>query len=240
MNSTPSAWPSQLRLRGQAAAPEGPVDMTAMYVMHHGFRRDLDVFVPAVRQTPIGDRGAWRALAERWESFGALLSHHHHGEDTGVWPVLRRRVGPTERSVLEVMETEHDAIDPLLEACRQGFSRLAESADADARAALAVRLVAAREQLRLHLTHEEVGAVPLIQQYFSPEEWRHIEEEHFRRGLGLSQLAALVPWAVQGLPREVRGRVMLSAGVRFRLVYRTTRHGFARRERRAFRYVRDG
>ena len=45
----PQAWPRQLRLPGQAAAPEGPVDMQTMYLMHHAFRRDLDSFAAAVR-----------------------------------------------------------------------------------------------------------------------------------------------------------------------------------------------
>ena len=34
----------QLRLPGQTAAHEGPVDMHMMYVMHHAFRRDLAAF----------------------------------------------------------------------------------------------------------------------------------------------------------------------------------------------------
>ena len=36
-----SGAPGQLLLAGQAAAPDGPVDLTMMWAMHHGFRRDL-------------------------------------------------------------------------------------------------------------------------------------------------------------------------------------------------------
>ena len=39
--TTDLGHPRQLRLPGQTAAPDGPVDMTIMYVMHHAFRRDL-------------------------------------------------------------------------------------------------------------------------------------------------------------------------------------------------------
>jgi hypothetical protein len=46
-------WPRQLVLPGQTAAPDGPVDMRNMYVMHHAFRRDLDAFVEACRRTPV-------------------------------------------------------------------------------------------------------------------------------------------------------------------------------------------
>ncbi len=45
MTTRSSTWPRQLRLPGQVAAPEGPIDMVTMYVMRHAFRRDLDAFV---------------------------------------------------------------------------------------------------------------------------------------------------------------------------------------------------
>ena len=48
----------QIHLPGQAAAPAGPVDMTAMFVMHWAFRRDLDRFAAAVIRTPVEDRAA--------------------------------------------------------------------------------------------------------------------------------------------------------------------------------------
>ena len=47
--TTDLGHPRQLRLPGQTAAPDGPVDMTIMYVMHHAFRRDLAAFAMAVR-----------------------------------------------------------------------------------------------------------------------------------------------------------------------------------------------
>lgn len=44
------AYPVQLRLPGQAGAPEGPVDPFMMYVIHHFFRRELADF--AASHTP--------------------------------------------------------------------------------------------------------------------------------------------------------------------------------------------
>ena len=57
------------------------------------------------------------------------------------------------------MEAEHEEIDPLLEACAAGFARMAARADEDSRAALAVRLRAARESLGRHLAHEETDTM---------------------------------------------------------------------------------
>src|SRR4051794_29381499 len=77
-----------LLLPGQAAAPEGPADLTMMYVLHHAFRRDLDDFVAAAGRLPISDRDAWRRLSERWRTFGILLHDHHAKEDDYLWPLL--------------------------------------------------------------------------------------------------------------------------------------------------------
>ena len=57
----------QWRLPRQAAAPEGPVDVKMMYVMHHAFRRDLVMFAEAAAVTPADDREVWRALSRRWQ-----------------------------------------------------------------------------------------------------------------------------------------------------------------------------
>ena len=109
------------------------------------------------------ERSTWRALAERWELFATTLHHHHSGEDAGLWPALMARADEEGRATLEAMEAEHAEIDPVLTACTAGFARLAEQPDEDARAALAVRLVAARESLGRHLRHEETEAITLVQ-----------------------------------------------------------------------------
>ena len=160
MTTDTTNWPEQIRLPGQTAAHPGPIDMTMMYVMHHAFRRDLEAFATAAGTTPAADRRAWRAMAARWETFSWALHHHHSGEDAGLWPALMDRADDEGRATLEAMEAEHSEIDPILEACATGFERLAEHTDEDARAALAVRLVAARERLAEHLKHEETEAMP--------------------------------------------------------------------------------
>ena len=55
--------------------------MRMMYVMHHAFRRDLDLFSAAVRNTPAAERGTWALLGERWELFAEVLHEHHTVED---------------------------------------------------------------------------------------------------------------------------------------------------------------
>lgn len=235
MTTAPVPWPTQLHLPGQVAAPEGPIPMDMMYVMHHAFRRDLNRFVEAVRATPAGDQATWRRLEERWDLFATVLHKHHSGEDAGLWPWLLEHAEPDEVATLEAMEAEHAEIDPLLEACRAGLRRLATTADEDARAALAVRMVAARDCLARHLAHEETDAIGIVQRRMTPEVWARIDAEHFQKETKLGFVAQVVPWAVDGLPREVRERMFGEPGGRvFRLLWLLTRRRYHQRERLAF------
>ena len=230
----------QLTLPGQAAAPEGPVDLAGMFLMHHGFRRDLDNFVRIVPQAELGDRARWKALARRWRFFSIVLHKHHSGEDAGLWPLLLDRVdaaGDTAaRATLEAMEAEHADIDPLLESCGQGFDRLAAAADDDARAALEVRLVAARQILGEHLAHEEADALPLVQRYLSQRDWELLERDHFSAGYSAAESLKAVCWVLDGLPEHAREALfrLPAAGV-LRLPWRLVlRPLYARSERRMF------
>jgi hemerythrin-like domain-containing protein len=231
-----AARPRQLRLPGQAAAPEGPIDMQTMYLMHHAFRRDLDLFADAVRGTPVADRDTWRLLAGRWELFAEVLHKHHTAEDDLIWPVVVGLGEPGDVAVLEAMEAEHEEIDPLLESCGAGFHRLARHADEDARAALAVRVCAARESLRRHLAHEETEAIAIIQRLIDTARWAEIEAG-IGKGASLREAVRTVPWVGYGVPREALERVLRDVPTPFRVIWSLTRRGFARREARTFRFA---
>ena len=241
MTATPQqdTWPRQLRLAGQADAPEGPVDMSMMYLMHHAFRRDLAAFARAVPRTPLSDAPVWRLLLRRWEVFAEVLHHHHHGEDTWLWPALRERADASEQETLRAMEAEHEEIDPLLTTCLAGLRLLATGqGTADARAALAVRLTAARESLGRHLAHEEHDAMRILQLHLTPEEVEAIDV-HFAEGLEPRRLLALVPWALHEVPEDVRRDLRRRARPAQRVVWRLTRRRFERLDRRAFRHAGD-
>ncbi len=227
---------------GQVAAPDGPVDMTIMYAMHHAFRRDLAAFAEAVAGTPIGDGATWRALHDRWRWFARFLHAHHTGEDSGLWPVLLEKVDQAGdaagRAVLEAMEAEHAEIDPLLEACGEGFARLAGRPNDDVRAALEVRLVAARERLGRHLDHEERDALAIMQRHVTQADWLKIDAEHFKPHFPPRVMLAAIPWIMHGLSADAqRACVRSGGGTVVGLVWRLfLRRPFARRERAAFRH----
>lgn len=233
-----SDWPAQLRLPGQAAAPEGPVDVHMMYVAHFCFRRDLTAFASAAAATPLADRRTWSALAKRWDLFATVLHHHHQGEDAGLWPLLAERADEEGRATLAAMEAEHDEIDPILDACSTGFARLAVAADPDTRNALVVRLCAGRESLGRHLAHEESSAMVLVQELLTQDDWDRLEAEHFRpKQVSPMFILCVVPWIAYGLPSSAREVLLAHASLGGRLLWRLTRGWFRRGERRAFRYL---
>jgi hypothetical protein len=235
---------SQLLLPGQAAAPDGPVDLTTMFLMHRGFRRDLEHFGRAVPATPVGDGRTWAALAQRWEEFASILHGHHTGEDAGLWPLLLERVdaaGDLEgRATLEAMSAEHQRIDPLLDSCAAGFQRMARAPDAAARQELARNLAAASEHLGAHLAHEERDALQLVQTHLSRDDWQRVSVEYFEKPLTTRQLMRVAAWGLQDLPPEGVDRLRRgdSKGPVLILMWRLLlRRPFQRRERRAFRYA---
>src|SRR4029077_13881131 len=91
------------------------LDMSMMFAMHDALRRELAaVGRIAVRQD--GDPGQLLRGALGWELFKKFLLVHHQAEDDALWPALRTRAaGQPDRLVLvDAMEQEHAAIDPLL------------------------------------------------------------------------------------------------------------------------------
>lgn len=239
-NSAPTAVP-QLMLPGQAAAPGGPIDMTVMYVMHHGFRRDLTRFADAVPATPLDDRATWSALAARWALMAGVLVHHHTAEDNGVWPVLLDRADPDEVSQLLAMEDEHSQLDPALDAVAEGLAGLADGSrpsGAQARSAVADDVETARTLLFHHLAHEERDAIRIIQRHLSEQEWQDIERSHFQRRPAPASVRFLVPWFLDDVPREHIRTIVRTVGAPVALIWRLSRRSYERRENRAFRYTR--
>ena len=231
-------------LPGQAAAPAGPADLTMMYVLHHGFRRDLARFVVAARRTPLTDLPTWAALLERWDLFALLLHDHHHKEDEYVWPLLRAAVDgagdAAGAEVLDAMEAEHATIDPLLESVRATLERLSQATDAGARDTLEGLLVSTQKVLDHHLGHEERDAIALLQRYVTADDWAELERTRLRGGLGPGDLLRLLPWSVQDLPGPVAADLLTEAGLPFRLMLRLGRRRFERLDDAAFAHVPAG
>lgn len=230
-----TGWPPQVLLPGQAAAPEGPLDLTMLYVVHHALRRDLAALAVAVRSTPVEDRAGWRRLSGRFDLFSAAWHYHQRACDTGLWSLLAARDERHGRRLAALLAAEHGRAEHVVDSCASAFTRLAEAGDQDALAALVVRLAACRQSLARQLVHAETEALPLVQQLVAPTEWAQVLTEQFApRHLPMSTLLTVVPWAVSDLPGHARLRLLTAQPWPLRLAWRLGRRSFARRERRTF------
>jgi len=241
MSTTHTTRPAdvpQLLLPRQVAAPEGPVDVKMMYVMHHAFRRDLVMFAEASAATPASDRQVWTALAKRWAVFSEILHHHHSGEDAGLWPWLMRVSSESERATLDAMEAEHAQIDPILSACARGFEQITARPDQEAADFLAEQLAAARDTLLAHMGHEETEAMALVQKYMTQQDWDHVVENNFDKKVEPRLMLAAVPWIGHELPRSAVDELLAEAGLPMKVIWLATRRRFERLDAVATRHVR--
>jgi hemerythrin-like domain-containing protein len=206
MTTTRTRAASQLMLPGQAAAPDGPIDLAAMYLMHRAFRRDLDAFTRVTAATAAADRKRWRRLERRFRLFADVLHKHHSGEDRGLWPLLHER--GADATVLDALEAEHAGIDPLLAACGHDLAGLAAgTAGGDVQEGLAARTAELRDLLSAHLGHEERDGMALVQQHLTPEDWDRLDREFFGAEYRPRDIPAVLGWVMSGLSREAARRL---------------------------------
>lgn len=156
-------------------------DMIMMYVIHDALRRDLEHLTRAVesRATISPDRRP--GIDSGWQLFKFQLHHHHTGEDVALWPIVRPRLAgrPEDLELLDVMETEHARIGPVvaeidaaLEDQESGADRLAEAT------------ALFRRELVEHLAHEERDAAPVIESVMTRQDWKAFSR-HQEKSVGL-------------------------------------------------------
>jgi hemerythrin-like domain-containing protein len=222
----------QLLLPGQAAAPEGPVDIAPMYLMHRAFRRDLAAFADVVPTVAVEDRARWALIAGRFDFFAHVLHKHHSGEDRAMWPLLAERgADPT---VLDALEGEHAGIDPLLTGIAAGLRALADgTGDEATRGRLADTTEQLRDGLGAHLAHEERDGMALVQRHLTQEDWDRLDREEFSKDYTPREVPAVLGWVLSGLSPE-HARRLPGANALFLAFGRWMARRFERREARIF------
>jgi hemerythrin-like domain-containing protein len=228
--------PTQLLLEGQYAAPDGPVDLAAMYLMHRAFRRDLTLFARVADVVPTSDRRRWQLVARRFEFFATVLHKHHHAEDIALWPLLAER--GADATVLDALEAEHAVIDPLLTSVATDLQALTDgSGNETTRLRLARTTVELRDALTTHLAHEESDGMTLVQRHLTNEDWLRLDEEVFKKDYSPREIPAVAGWVASGLPTEAVRR-MPGASELLVTLARFMGRRFARRDARIFGEVR--
>jgi len=238
MTATARGSVPQLLLPGQAAAPEGPVDIAPMYLMHCAFRRDLHAFADVVPTVPVADRPRWAAIARRFEFFGTVLHKHHRGEDIAMWPLLAER--GADSAVLDALEAEHAGIDPLLTSASADLAALADgTGDEATRGPLAATVAQLRDGLCAHLAHEERDGMALVQKHLTQEDWDRLDREVFAKDYTPREVPAVLGWVLSGLAPE-HARRLPGANPLLLAFGRWMARRFDRREARVFGTVPRG
>src|SRR5439155_14410575 len=120
-----------------------------------------------------------------------------------LWPPMRKALGEDSDGValLDAMEAEHAAIDPLLAAIDAAL------ADRDAGPQQLGELTdTLAGSLRKHLDHEESEGLALIDATVTEEQWQAFGAEHGKRIVGDAQ--RYMPWMLDGATPEVTAAVL--------------------------------
>ncbi|OAR22556.1 hypothetical protein A8W25_23340 [Streptomyces sp. ERV7] len=178
-------------------ATEGRVqpDLTLMYATHDAFRRDLGLLAAAARENGTAPGSAFRT---GWETFQTFLTIHHTAEDKVLWPLMRAKLAdsPAQLRMLDDMDAEHEAIDPMLEAVEDVLAQRRQDR-------LPALIAAVADKLAHHLDHEERAALPIVLEVLSAQEYDTFGAEQ-RRMLGLKGGALYFPWVLDGASEETK------------------------------------
>lgn len=223
---------------GQTHTAEGDLDLSAIYVVHHGIRRDLRDFELAVPVTPLADTGSWAALRRRWMNLTMALHHHTQVEDVYIWPsITALGAKAAADTILAAVAAEHEQIELLFAAVTQGFDRLVAQPDAPAQRQLASDLSRARKATLTHLAHEEKEALPLMQRHLTVDQWKAAQRAAGKE-YGLADLRFAVPWSAREIPVDQFTTAFAHGGPLVRVLLGLTRRRFEREHRAAFRHLR--
>jgi iron-sulfur cluster repair protein YtfE (RIC family) len=190
-------------------AAHGRVDFVMMYAAHDAFNRDLTRLADAVR----GNRADTPAAAGTWEMFTRQLHVHHTTEDTSLWPPVRAAITqPRDAAVLDAMESEHAALDQLIESVGDALRRRDRNA-------LGARLEQLAAGLAAHTRHEEDEALPIVDRRIGQAGWDRFGKD-IRRVQGISGAAVYLPWVLDGAPDHVGRAVLGILPPPVRVIYR--------------------
>jgi iron-sulfur cluster repair protein YtfE (RIC family) len=177
-------------------------DMTMMFVFHDALRRELERMARATARTDDDPKHILRTAAG-WEMFKAYLHVHHTTEDELLWPPVRASLAPGSdgMALLDAMESEHAAIDPILAAIDDAV------ADPDAGPARLGELTdALATSLRGHLAHEEEEGLPLIDPIITAEQWQAFGAAG-AQGVA-DDVGRFMPWVFDGASPEAAASVL--------------------------------
>jgi hemerythrin-like domain-containing protein len=190
------------------------LDMTMMYAMHDALRRELVRIARISARMDDDPRRILRAAAG-WDMFKTYLRVHHTAEDDALWPVMRGALAnrSADLALLDAMEAEHAAIDPLLQ--RIDATLVAHDSGLRLLGDVVDTLVTT---LNGHLKHEENEGLALIEATLTTEQWENFGAQHGNR-IGMQAAPQYLPWLLDDASAERVERILARMPEPVRLAY---------------------
>jgi hemerythrin-like domain-containing protein len=146
-------------------------DTRDMYMVHTAFRREFGLMPALVRGVAAGDVERVGIVADHITLVADVLHHHHHTEDTHLWPRLLDRAAAELAPVVHTMESQHEGIEKAGAEVSAGVDVWCTNADPRDGAALADALDRFLPMLTEHLELEEQRVLAIIEQHITAAEW---------------------------------------------------------------------
>ena len=201
---------------------DGPADTRMMGIVHEALKRDLRRVRQLLSEAPAPRSRQRVALGQHVIWMLDFLHAHHSGEDSGLWPLVRRR-NPAAAELLDSLEADHARIAPAADVTAARAREYTASTDDSARVALIEALDGLVEVLEPHLDREVAEAMPVVAASITEREWDALEQQYNIKPKTKWQLAMEGHWLVEGIDAEGYDLVVhkVPAVLRFVLL-----HGF--------------
>jgi hypothetical protein len=184
--------------------PQHLTDTREMLVVHSLFRREFGLAGGLVRRVAPGDTRRAAVVSGHLALVEEVLHHHHTSEDELLWPKLLGRVADELAPVVELMETQHEQVDHLLERIAQLRPAWAQSPTGERGEELAGLYDQLYAGLVEHLEAEEARVLPIVARCITPDEWLELGEAG-RAGIPRKHMALVFGMLMyEGDPEVVR------------------------------------
>jgi regulator of cell morphogenesis and NO signaling len=146
---------------------------------HVSLRRDMDLFYEITEEIEFESGLAvvqlFATLHERVSAFAIELKAHSEREDEGLFPMMARRLGKSDRTI-EIMEQEHEKAEGHLQDFLTEAEQAGASIDENTAQWITVYAVQAYATLTQHFAKEEKVLFPLAEKILSVDEKEELEQ----------------------------------------------------------------
>jgi hemerythrin-like domain-containing protein len=171
-------------------------DIRLYRAVHEMFRRSATRLVDATSK--LEPSALEPLIRPHWDFFTAILDHHHHTEDTSIFPTL---VGmrPDLRPTIDLLEDEHVELAPNIDEVEMAVAAFIQRPKASTQLAVHRAIVTLRDWFFPHLDLEDERILPAIAESVPPKQWEQLDKAALK-----SIPRKHVAWAVGALDEVVQ------------------------------------